>query len=336
MRMMRAFIGRVTSRRFVNDERGVVAIFVALFSTVAMGCGALAVDLGDAWQEQRQLHTSTDAAALAAGQVYAQGDSGCSSVADAYVSENNAEATTTSCTTGTGAATNSGYVTVEAATTVDFTFAQVIGINSRDLHSSTTAGWGIPSGVTGLRPLAVCQFFPGLAEWLNAPFGPTGPSDPITIPYTKADQGCENAPGNWNLLDYDEGGGGASEVREWFENGYPGEVIIPSLIAPKTGHVSSISSALTSLVESGQTFPIPIFDLVEGNGNNALYHAVAVATVKLLDFKVNGSPSGQYFTFQFVPSIVDGPCCGTGIDTGVRVVSICAVNTDPAEGTCGT
>jgi hypothetical protein len=112
-------------------------------------------------------------------------------------------------------------------------------------------------------------------------------------------------------------------------------VPFPSMIDPQTGHVSSLASVLTGLVDSGEVFPVVLFDLVDGGGNNARYSAVAVVLVRLLDFRISGHPDDQYLTFEFQPGIVQGTCCGWGPDTGARVVAICAVNQDPTTEECG-
>ncbi len=327
---------RVTRRARVRHgwsrERGAVGVMVALLLTVLFGGAAFAVDLGDAWQRRRQLATATDAAALAAAQEYATGTDGCAERAATYLSSNDDQASMTVCNHAAGHVARSGYVTVEAASHVDYTFGPVLGLEGQDVHSSTTAGFGVPTGATGLRPIAVCQFFPELAAWLAG--GPTTPSGTITIPYTNGTLGCGSAPGNWDLLDFDDGGGGADEVRDQLENGYPDIVEIPSLIPPKPGHVSSMSEALATLVDEEAIFPVPLFDVVTGNGKNARYHAVAVARVRLVDFRITGSPSGQYLTFQFLPGLVSGSCCGDGPDTGARSITICAVGDGPTEGEC--
>jgi Flp pilus assembly protein TadG len=323
-------ISRLANRG--RDERGAVVVLVAMFSSAALGCAALAVDLGNVWQAQRQLHTATDAASLAAAQVYAKKGNGCATVAGAFLSSNDGAATPTACITGTGRAPSSGYVTVRAGKSVDFRFAN----GEADEGGSTSANWGIPAAATGLRPIVVCELFPPLATWLNAPVGPSEASDPLTVPFTNASLGCDNAPGNWNFLDYDgSSSGGADDLKDWFENGYPEPVPFPSMIDPQTGHVSSLASVLTGLVDSGEVFPVVLFDLVDGGGNNARYSAVAVVLVRLLDFRISGHPDDQYLTFEFQPGIVQGTCCGWGPDTGARVVAICAVNQDPTTEECG-
>ncbi|MGH9049400.1 MAG: pilus assembly protein TadG-related protein, partial [Acidimicrobiia bacterium] len=170
---------RVTPTARRERERGAVLIIVCVLMAAFIGLTAYAVDAGGAWQAQRRLHTATDAAALAAAQEYAgvPSEDGCGATDDEYVANNDDAASVTSCQhVGTPA---SGYVTVSAERPFDFQFAKIFGIDSTDVDSSTTAAYGSPLTITGLRPIAVCKFFPAVAEWLNEPDGPLGPSEPI-------------------------------------------------------------------------------------------------------------------------------------------------------------
>jgi hypothetical protein len=311
-----------------DRERGAVIVIVAVTMTVSIGAAAFAVDLGGAWASQRRLHTATDAAALAVANEYAaNNDVSCINVADSFVDANDTEAEVTACEPHDNG--GSGYVTVSAERPVDFHFAGVLGIDSTDVASSTTAAYGSPLAIIGLRPIAVCVYFPAIQEWLNEPDGPLGPSEPIRIPFTKEDLGCENAPGNWEWLDIDGGGGGANELAYDLRNGSEESVTIPGVIEPKTGRVSSVDDDLNYLFENEIEFPIPLFNLKEGTGNNTLYHAVGVATVKLVDWNVGGSQDDDFFEFIFTPKTIEGTCCSEGgLDTGTRVVNICAVDED--------
>jgi hypothetical protein len=321
----------LTSER-AQREDGVVIVFVALMMVVILGGAAISVDLGDAWQEQRQLHTATDAAALSAAEVYAFEGDGCTSVAESFLEENDSESNQASCTTGLGVVSSAGYVTVGATKPQDWRFTDH---ESGTIDSQASAEWGLPGSAQGMRPFALCTEYPAFSSWMNNPVGPASTSASIQIPFTKEGLGCGQSPGNWAFLDYNETEGGADDLKDWFADGYPEPVEFPSLIQAQTGHVSSLQTALNTLKSDGTVFPIAVYDLVSGEGNQTSYHAVGVVKVKLIDFSITGSQSNQYMTFQFVPGFLTGTCCGTGPDTGARVVNICAVNDDPDLGECG-
>jgi Flp pilus assembly protein TadG len=310
-----------------HNERGAVLAIVCVSMATLIGAAAFAVDAGGAWQAKRRLHTATDAAALAAAQDYAFDDDGCAGTDDTYVAKNDDAATVTECQRVGDAA--SGYVTVSAERTVQYAFARIFGIENSKIESSTTAQYGVPLAVTGLRPLAICIYSEEVQEWLNPPDGPIGPSGPITLPFTSADLGCGETSGNWQWLDIDGGGGGADELAYDLRYGSEESVAIPGIIEPKTGRVSSVNDDLQYLLDNEIEFPIPLFNLKTGTGNNTQYHAVGVATVKLLSFNVGGSQDDDSFTFIFTPKTIQGTCCsGDALNAGTKVVNICAVNSD--------
>jgi Flp pilus assembly protein TadG len=332
MRVIDQLLKQALGSERAQREDGAVIVIVALMMVVILGGAAISVDLGDAWQEKRQLHTATDAAALSAGEVYALDGDGCASVAGTYLEENDADSVEASCETGIGLTTASGYVTVGATKPQSWKF---VDSDSTTISSQTSVEWGLPASAGGMRPFALCQDFPPFTTWMNNPEGPASTSASIQIPFTKNGLGCGDSPGNWAFLDYDGTSGGADDLKDWFAEGYPEPVEFPSTIQAQTGHVSSLQSTLNTLQSNGTVFPIAVYDLVYGTGNVTSYHAVGVVKVKLIDFSITGSQSNQYMTFQFVPGFLTGTCCGTGPDTGARVVNICAVNDDPDLGECG-
>jgi Flp pilus assembly protein TadG len=312
-------------RRPRADERGAIAVIVALVMVLIMGFAAFAVDAGNGWQTRRSLITATDSAALAAADTYAQNGNGCSGVPSTYVADNVPAATVTGCTLttlGPGAAA----VTVAAQVPLHYTFAGVIGVADRDVHSTTTAAYGQPLGVTGLRPLGLCNASVGYQQWLAS--GMTTPFT-VTINYGKnAPSDCgANVPGNWGVQDFNGGANSNSDTKSWIQNGYPGLVTAPGSIPGDTGAFStSLSSALDTLVASGQPFQLPVFDSATGNGNNAQFHVIGFVSVVLLAYQANGSAANRWLRVQFVSHVAQGTCCAHGTDTGTRVVFICAVD----------
>lgn len=326
---------RVTTGRRARDERGAVAVIVALCAVMMFGFAAYALDAGHLWETRRSMVTASDAAALAAGGALATGatnSQACDATAPDYLDKNVDGATLEACTVERGNYDN-GRVTVKGGTVADFTFAGIFGLDDSDVDSSTTVQWGRPKSVSGLRPFGLCLFSnQQLVDWLNlAGGGPTGQSAPIKITYDKGPQGasCENAPGNWGVLDFDGGNNSNNDTKDWTLNGYPGEVSIsPPTIPGNTGSFSqSLDAELSYLRDNGIWFGLPVFDRVEGNGSNAEFNIVAFAYVKLVDFKANGAEAQRYMTLVFDRGVLEGVCCDTGPDTGVRVIRICDVDT---------
>jgi hypothetical protein len=308
---------------------------VAFIMVVLIAAAAFAVDAGNLWSSRRRLRTSTDAAALAAAQDYAEGVDACTlGIDDTYVDDNYPGAVVTECRDHPNG--DAGYVTVSAESTVGLDFAGIFGYDEADIGSTTHAMFGIPTGANGLRPMGLCaEANPALQTWLNLPQGPTGDSGTIRILYTKdhPDACGETAPGNWGMLDFNGGENSNSETKEWVANGYPQTVPLspPSIPGDTGGFSPSIDTEMGGLL--GDQFALPIFDAVTGTGSNATFDIVAFVWVKLIGYRVNGSEGDRYLDLQFQANeVIQGTCCGNGgpnPDTGARAVRICA--TDPGN-----
>ncbi len=316
--------------RVNRDERGAVAIFVAICAVMIFGFAAYAVDSGHLWQARRGLVTAADAAALASASDYAVGKPGCSTAAGPFVVSNNSRASLKSCSPSIS--TTAGHVTVGAERKVDFSFAGIFGTTSKQIRAATTAEWGLPSGAANLRPFGLCLTAnPLLTTWLNLPVGPTADSVPIRITYGKSQPtACGgNVPGNWGVMDFDGGSNSNNDIKTWTRYGYPGVVSVNQNVAGDTGAFSnSLDSELAYLRTTGEAFALPIFDSATGNGSNAQFRIVAFALVKLMGYSTTGAQAQRYMDLAFTGGIISGKCCATaGINTSVRAIRICDVNT---------
>src|SRR4051812_15720106 len=225
------------------DERGAVAVIVAVMALLLFAAAAYAIDLGNLWQTRRNMVTASDAAALGAASKFALGNDGCANDAPNLLKANRSDAALDVCAPST-TDTKDGYVTVKGHTTAEFGFAGLFGIQNHVVSSTTTARWGIASGAVGLRPIALCiTATPQLGQWLNLPNGPTGPTTtPITIilnnsqPDSCKDSGG-NVAGNWGLA-FGTGNNANSDTVTWLNDGYPTQVNVGDDIHANTGAFS--------------------------------------------------------------------------------------------------
>ena len=319
--------------RVEPGERGAIAVIVAIVLVLLMSLVAYALDTGNAWQTRRALVTATDAAALAAAATYAEGGNGCGGVAASYATANVPDATVTGCAFTTWAP-GAGYVTVSARTPWHMNFAGIMGFGDRDIHSTTTAAYGQPLGLTGLRPLALCSMSAGYQQWvssgLDTPFV-------VTVPYAKSSPGdCgANVPGNWGVQDFDGGANSNRDTKDWVESGYPGLVTAPGTIPGDTGAFSnSLGSALDYLVDSQLVFQLPVYDAAAGNGSDARFHVVDFVSVRLQGYEADGAEATRWLRIEFVSAPAQGTCCAHDTDTGTRVVFICAVDASFPSSNC--
>ncbi len=157
---------------------------------------------------------------------------------------------------------NAVRVTVHARQTaanspIPAIFSRVLGFSNFDSSSSAVGVYG--GGVaqfSGLRPVYMCR-----TAWdraLQVYGDPTIPEitfygDTLRVGNhnVNMNQSCGRmGPGNWGLADLANGNGapGASTVREWFENGYQGQVFTGKNYESQTGTpLHSFDDQLTKL-----------------------------------------------------------------------------------------
>lgn len=162
--------------RRVSDERGAVAVIVALLMVALIGMAALVVDAGALYQERRELQNGADAAALAIAEDCAREPADCtlaltSAKAGDYANANadDGEGDAVVDTTDfdpTGRVTVRTSTRQDGGTIVPYVFASVFGVldsegdyDGKTVHAAATAEWGNPSSLASI-PLTVssCEF----------------------------------------------------------------------------------------------------------------------------------------------------------------------------------
>ncbi|MGI9597461.1 MAG: pilus assembly protein TadG-related protein, partial [Acidimicrobiales bacterium] len=140
-----------------SGERGASLAIVAVSLVWIVGMASLVVDVGSGWLSRQTLVAATDAAALAAAQDLVDrpwDKAGACSTARTYVSSNAVDAAVTDCAV-TSAGSAQGRVTVSVAEDLETNFSP-LGPQDGSVGSVSTATWGPPLTVTGLRPFGLC------------------------------------------------------------------------------------------------------------------------------------------------------------------------------------
>ena len=163
---------RLTQRRRplvgrLADERGAVAVMVALLMVPLLGIGAIAVDVGSLYSDRAQLRNAADSAALAIALDCARNDCGSNMVATATTlltaNASNADTANASLQTPTVVKTTTstgGKVTVTVAADQAHWFAPVLGFNSTRVTATATAAWATTTTGRANFPLAFswCEY----------------------------------------------------------------------------------------------------------------------------------------------------------------------------------
>ena len=161
-----------------RDERGAVAVLMALSVVVLLGFGAMVVDVGALVQERRELQNGADAGALAVAKDCA-GSLGCGDygfTANDFVDANALDLDSNvddvcgdpelpACADPPSLPEGVlGYVRVIDSTQevssgtnqITFSLGQVLGLTGATVDASAVAAWGIPAGAT-TTPLTISQ-----------------------------------------------------------------------------------------------------------------------------------------------------------------------------------
>ena len=198
-------------------DSGITMPTVAIAMIALLGAVALVVDLGNGWWTRRSLIQTSDSAALAAAQDFVNGDDAdaCAITAPAFVAFNEPAATMTACNDFLYAGGQQGRVTVSADHNVETWFAGVVGVGDYTVSSTTTAVWGPPATVTGLRPIGLClDTHVDLQDFINNP--PSSPVDFTTTYGKEQPNACGgHIPGDWGLIDFSNSNAAIPQIIDW-------------------------------------------------------------------------------------------------------------------------
>lgn len=304
-------------QRLSGNDRGAVAVLVAMMGVFLTGMLAFAADLGHAYSVQRRLSTAADGAALAAAQelvnrsltnsppcgaaVDPVSAAAARGVADDYSSSRNAPGSALQAGAAGFALScvpTGGLVTVRNSQRVDYIFGNLFGIGNSTPTGQATAQYGVARTVTGLRPYGLCGLDPlgavALATSASITTFDLRPTVRVTLDKTKSGK-CGTAPGNWGVLNLAGAGSppNTPSIEAWTQFGYPGELdLINGTLTGNPGapNPGALESEMNSIV--GTTITLPVYDTAKGNGSNAQFHITGFISATLCNWKF-GNKSGN-------------------------------------------
>jgi Flp pilus assembly protein TadG len=288
--------------RRVRDERGAVAVIVALLMVPLLGVAAIALDVAGLWWEKQQLQTGADAAALAIAQDCGLGDcSKASDTAATLAGANHAGAGVPA----TVLSVRSGRVAVSTEATRRHLFAPILGIPSSPVRAASSAAYGAPSAATALLPLAFSW-----CEWRQQTGGgmPSGTTERVIEMSKSSDTDCTGpsnnvVPGGFGWLTVD---GGACQTRSE----------VNGLVSSDPGKsVPSSCDPADFAAFQNKVVLLPLFDASGGNGANAWYRIYGYAA-----FTVTGYGFSQKYAWNGGSSCPSNGGCIKGYFT--RFVSL--------------
>jgi Flp pilus assembly protein TadG len=314
-----------------GQERGGIAVVVAIVMVVVLGFAAIAIDIAKLYSERAQLQNGADAAALAAArncatvappdncaaisidiQRLANGNAvdGKTTVNPAVLDRVNRRVTVTTSAAEDGVSPNA----------VSLYFARALGFDNAEVSATSTVRWGSPSAGTTPFPLAfsICQVSTTLekgAQLLEA-HNPNDNNDKGTPDCIYANK---PVPGGFNWTREVVGVCGSNidlnTSLSYSETGNDA----PDNCGPTLTSWAQLINAKKDVIVL-----LPVFDSANGTGSSATYHLAAFAAFKVQGWKFSGG-SGLPFVFQNTSS-AGGPNCPQScrgiIGSFIRYVSL--------------
>ncbi|BDZ65038.1 TadE/TadG family type IV pilus assembly protein [Agromyces mangrovi Wang et al. 2018] len=313
-------------------ERGASAVLVGLMLVPLVGAGAIAVDVGALYAEKAQLQNGADAAALSVAAECAIDESTCAGpaggIASTYANSNAVDALATALTPSINLSSNTVTVTTETfsedGAMLRHPLAQMIGIPSSTVRAAATAEWGTPV-VGSVIPLAIGQCEFALSPPQEGVANPTR----ILIQYDTVDRKeCEDIflSGGFGWLDTSTPCLAIVDVNDPWVGSDPGNSLASS--------GCDVDADIVPLL--GTTILIPVYDEIQGTGQNGQFHISTFAAFHLTGFKFSGQNTYtdplapeckgncrglQGFFMKYV-SVSDAFELGDGIDAGLTVVRL--------------
>lgn len=134
--------GEMLKRHLCKNQQGSIAVVVALLLPIALGCVALAVDMGNLVLNKTQLRNAVDAAIYAGAQALPSGESAASAAATSYLSSNGYSDVTPTITYAKDAVRNpNNYpeINITASKTIPTSLMGILGNNNVTLTVTAKA-----------------------------------------------------------------------------------------------------------------------------------------------------------------------------------------------------
>ena len=225
-----------------RGQRGQMLLVAALSMAVLLGFTAMAIDVGLAYQDRRDLQKDVDAAALAGVQHLPLSPIAATDAANTWLLKNNVEDWQVTSITVESTLSANDTIRVEVDDEFGWVFGRVLGMTTSNIGAHAKARVGSLEGNGHMLPWAIlqghtdCLAIDGTAIWGQQCTVKVGAGYSIS--------------GWYGALDYDGGGGGSSEYEANIVDGTvdtvycaegdfvdpcPGTSIVPDLDGNKVG-----------------------------------------------------------------------------------------------------
>lgn len=266
----------------VRDERGAVAVVVALLMVPLLAFGAVSLDVAGMYADKQKLQLGADAAALGVAQVCSKITSATTQCPMATALPEAQRLASSNFTSGSPTASlptlTTSKVTARTTFARQHVFAPILGVDSTTLAAQTTVMWGAPVAGTAILPLAFSW-----CEW-KAQTGGAMPSGTVerTIYLSKTSTATDCTGPSGNLV---PGGFGWLTTNPSSCNT---TTSIDQILHSDPGNsVPSACSRANLEAVRGKTVLLPVFDEMYGTGSGATYVMYGYAAFTITGFHFN-------------------------------------------------
>ena len=112
-----------------------------------------------------------------------------------------------------------------------------------------------------------------------------------------------DAPGNFGFLDLDGGSNDVTELRQYIENGYDKDFVIPPGGSVEISGSTGIegNSLLNSFqVIIGEEVFLPVHNWVIGEGDGAIFNVISLLAVRVQQVKLTGNPDTRFIKIKII------------------------------------
>jgi hypothetical protein len=216
-------------------------------------------------------------------------------------------------------------ITVAAQRTDPGIFSSVLGtgIVNANLTASARALTGLPQSVLHVAPMVVHCNHPLIRNCNNNGNMPIF-GVPTTLNYDPM-----GAPGAFGMLNLSKGGGtpGSSEEADWILNGYSAYLDVNKDYRSDPGAKFSsneVQSALDSRISSDPVLLFPVFETLNGQGQNAEYYIIGWIGFHLTAYVMQGNNAvltGYFTTYIAQGVLASGSALGS-TNFGVKSIQL--------------
>lgn len=329
MRELILRLARPMMRLLGRDERGAIGVLIAVLigGGVLLGMGALAIDVGQLYQNRAELQNGADAAALAVADSCALG-SCTTGVAGQYATGNASKLTGNNaavdlvCGSGTGMAvcpastgapydcpanppSGTNYVDVHTSTLTGSgstllppAFARTLlghaGYAGTHVKACSQAEWGAPSSAQTIAfTISACSWYAYTNNGTNfAPPPPYPPNPPASDDHILYEHGSNGAT-TTGCPPYQPSGQDGPGNFGWTSDpsGNCSTFINNGSYGGSTG--TPASGACQTMLQQAQTnrtlVYLPVYSAISGTGNNQTYTLLGFAAFVITGYHITGS-----------------------------------------------